>query len=98
MASIDRYLKYAVTMGASDLHLAGNTRPMMRLHGTMMPALGDQTEVLGGEEMASLVDEIMPNRSKEELEQVPGLLALIQERGYSRGRDLQEAWRLAIEA
>jgi len=69
MASIDRYLKYAVTMGASDLHLSGNTRPMMRLHGTMMPALGDQTEILGGEEMSRLVDEIMPGRSKDELEQ-----------------------------
>lgn len=36
--------------------------------------------------------------SREELEQVPGLLTLIEERGYSRGRDLQKAWKLAAEA
>ena len=69
MANIDRYLKYAVSMEASDLHLAGNTRPMMRVHGTMLPALGEQTEVLGGEEMDRLIDEIMPSRSKTELEE-----------------------------
>jgi twitching motility protein PilT len=69
MASIDRYLKYAVTMGASDLHLAGNSRPMMRVHGTMVPLQGEQTEILVGEEMERLVVEIMPDRSKEELQQ-----------------------------
>jgi twitching motility protein PilT len=69
MAAIDRYLKYAVTMGASDLHLSGNTRPMMRLHGTMVPALGEQTEILSSEEMTPLVDEIMPGRAREELQE-----------------------------
>jgi len=33
-----------------------------------------------------------------ELARVPELLSLIEERGYSRGRDLQEAWRAMIEA
>jgi len=69
MATIDRYLKYAVTMGASDLHLGSNTRPMMRVNGTMTPALGEQTEVLSGEEMDLLVEEIMPIRAKTELEE-----------------------------
>jgi len=40
---------------------------MMRVHGTMVPALGDQTEVLGGDEMKQLIEEIMPARSKTEL-------------------------------
>ena len=69
MAAIDRYLKYAVSLEASDLHLAGNTRPMMRVHGTMLPALGDQTQVLGGDEMKQLIEEIMPQRSQAELEE-----------------------------
>ena len=68
MPAIDKYLKFAVTRGASDLHLAGNTRPMMRVHGTMMPALGDETPVLGEVEMNQLVDEIMPDPSASELE------------------------------
>lgn len=68
MAAIDRYLKYAVSMGASDLHLSGNTRPMMRVHGTMVPALGDQTQVLDEQEMHRLVEEILPERSKSELQ------------------------------
>ncbi len=67
MAAIDRYLKYAVSLEASDLHLSGNTRPMMRVHGTMLPALGEQTQVLDEAEMDRLVEEIMPSRSKTEL-------------------------------
>jgi len=69
MAAIDRYLKYAVSMGASDLHLSGNTRPMMRVNGTMVSALGEQTQDLDGEEMKQLVEEIMPSRSKIELQE-----------------------------
>ena len=33
-----------------------------------------------------------------ELARVPMLLSLIEARGYSRGRDLQEAWRAIVEA
>lgn len=36
--------------------------------------------------------------SLEELEQVPQLLSLIEDRGYSRGRDLQHAWKKAVGA
>ena len=67
MAAIDRLLKYAVTMGASDLHLNGNSKPMMRVHGTMTPLQGEQTDILAGVEMDRLVAEIMPERAKEEL-------------------------------
>ena len=69
MPEIDKFLKYAVTMGASDLHLAGNARPMMRVHGTMTPLQGEQTEILDGDTMERLVAEIMPARSNEELQQ-----------------------------
>ena len=69
MPDIDKFLKFAVTMQASDLHLSGNARPMMRVHGTMVPVQGEQTPILSGEEMDRLVDEIMPERSREELAQ-----------------------------
>ena len=69
MAAIDKFLKFAVTMQASDLHLSGNARPMMRVHGTMVPVQGEQTQVLSGEDMNRLVAEIMPERSKEELQE-----------------------------
>ena len=69
MPVIDKYLKYAVSMEASDLHLSGNTRPMMRVHGTMLPALGEQTEVLDEAQMSRLVVEIMPARSQTELQE-----------------------------
>lgn len=68
MAAIDKFLKFAVTMQASDLHLSGNARPMMRVHGTMVPVQGEQTPVLSGEDMDRLVAEIMPKRSVEELQ------------------------------
>ncbi len=32
----------------------------------------------------------------DEFDWVPDLLALIEKRGYSRGKDLQQAWRLVV--
>ena len=69
MAEIDRFLKYAVSVGASDLHLAARTRPMLRIHGTMVPASEQDTQALSPESMQRLVGEIMPQRAKEELQQ-----------------------------
>ncbi len=69
MAEIDRFLKYAISVGASDLHLAAQTRPMLRIHGTMVPASEQDTQALSPESMQRLVGEIMPQRAKEELQQ-----------------------------
>ena len=68
MAEIDRMLKYAVAVGASDLHLAARTRPMLRVHGAMRPAVEEDEATLAPEVMTRIVGEIMPARSKEELE------------------------------
>ena len=35
MAAIDRFLKFAVQSGASDLHLTPAREPTVRLHGTL---------------------------------------------------------------
>jgi len=67
MAAIDTYLKYAVTVGGSDLHLAAKTLPMLRLHGTMAELPLKEPKVLSEETMIRLLDEIMPPRAKEEL-------------------------------
>jgi len=69
MAEIDKLLKFAVMQGASDLHLAAKTRPMLRVDGSMVPAMGSDTQALSVEEMTQLVGEIMPPRAKEELQQ-----------------------------
>ena len=69
MAEIDKLLKFAVMQGASDLHLAAKTRPMLRVDGSMVPAMGSDTRALSVEEMTQLVGEIMPPRAKEELQQ-----------------------------
>ncbi len=82
MAEIDKLLKFAVMKGASDLHLAAQTRPMLRVDGSMVPAKESDTEPLSEEQMTQLVNEVMPPRAKEELQQsldtdfayaVPGL-------------------------
>ena len=35
MAVLDRYLKFAVQYGASDLHMCLGREPTVRLHGTL---------------------------------------------------------------
>jgi twitching motility protein PilT len=69
MAEIDKLLKFAVMQGASDLHLAAKTRPMLRVDGSMVPAMGGETQPLSAQEMTQLVGEIMPPRAKEELQE-----------------------------
>jgi twitching motility protein PilT len=68
MAEIDRYLKYAVGVGASDLHLAAGTRPMLRVDGAMVPTSEEDTQPLSTETMSQLVGEVMPRRASEEFQ------------------------------
>lgn len=69
MAEIDKLLKFAVIKGASDLHLAGETLPMLRVDGSMIPAQGSETQPLSKDQMTQLLTEIMPPRAQEELQQ-----------------------------
>jgi twitching motility protein PilT len=65
VAAIDDYLRAMPEHKASDLHLSSNAFPMFRISGTMT-AISDQ--VSAPETVRALVDEIMPERNKEEFE------------------------------
>src|SRR5262245_19809779 len=66
MAAVDRYLKFAVQSGASDLHLSLNREITLRLHGNLRKIQGPQltaeqnegllTEILNPEQRAMLAE------------------------------------------
>ncbi len=62
--AIEHYLRYFVKRGASDLHLTAGRAPMMRHDGDMQPLPG--FPAIEAENLAKLVDEIMPPRNREE--------------------------------
>ncbi len=66
MPAIDLFFKSMSDRGASDFHLASNTLPMFRIAGDMTPAGG---EILNGEAVEKLINEIMPVRNRQEWEQ-----------------------------
>ena len=63
---IDRLLETVVKRKASDLHLAVGKPPTLRLNGRMREL---QTKVLGGEDTASLMKAITPERIQQEFEE-----------------------------
>jgi len=63
VAELDRYFSFMQKQGASDLHLASNSKPMLRLHGNMTPL---NVEPLKPEQAERILLEIMPSRSREE--------------------------------
>ncbi len=56
MARIDNLLKYAASMGASDLHISAGTTPLMRLHGELRPL---KMNPLEPKESLALIGEIL---------------------------------------
>ena len=68
MADIDRYLAVMTQIGASDLHLSSGVRPTYRVHGEMKPASSQTTQPIPAEEAARLLQELMPDRNRQELE------------------------------
>ena len=65
MAEIDRLLEFLNKQGGSDLHLSAYARPMIRLHGTMLPLKAD---VMQPAQTERIFAEIMPPMNKEEFE------------------------------
>jgi twitching motility protein PilT len=61
MAKLDNFLRYAMTMGASDLHVASGTVPMMRVQGELKPL---KTAPLGPNDAAALIGEILTPEQK----------------------------------
>ena len=66
MAELDRLFKFLLKRGGSDLHLASNTRPMIRLNGNMAAL---NAEPYKPEALEKLLLEIMPARNKEEYQE-----------------------------
>ncbi len=66
MAELDKLLAFLHRQGGSDLHLASNTRPMVRLHGEMAAL---NTEPYGAEVVEALLLEVMPGRNRTEYEE-----------------------------
>ena len=65
MAEIDRYLRFMTENSASDFHLSTGVRPMFRIHGKMA-ATGDGTAEFNADQVMSLMEEILPDRNREE--------------------------------
>jgi len=63
VAELDRFLTFLQKQGGSDLHLASNSRPMIRLHGSMTPL---NAEPFTAAQVEKLLLEIMPERNREE--------------------------------
>ncbi|PWT93732.1 MAG: type IV pili twitching motility protein PilT [Acidobacteria bacterium] len=62
MAKIDNLLKYAASMGASDLHLVAGTTPLMRVHGELRPI---KTNPISPKDSLALVAEILTPAQKD---------------------------------
>ena len=62
MARLDNLLKYALSMGASDLHIVAESVPLMRIHGELRPL---KANVMNAKETLSLVGEILNQEQKE---------------------------------
>ena len=64
---IDDLLRYAVAVGASDLHLTANMPGSIRLHGAIRPIEG--SPVLSNEEIRDMVFGILPASQRERFEE-----------------------------
>ncbi len=66
MAKIDQYLKFMVKAGASDFHLSSGCLPIYRIDGDIRSVSGTNTIPLGGEQVKILLEEILPERNRQE--------------------------------
>jgi len=64
MAELDVYLRFMIEAGASDFHLCTGVNPMVRLDGDIVNI--DGTEAMEHEQVVELVEEIMPDKNREE--------------------------------
>jgi twitching motility protein PilT len=62
MARVDNLLKYAASIGASDVHVPPASSPMLRLHGQLKQVKGN---VNSPEETSSLIGEILTPQQRE---------------------------------
>src|SRR5436309_1169251 len=65
MLKIDDYFRLMVEKNASDLHLSSETPAMLRLGGVMTPISSDP---MPAETVRALVDQVLPERNRQEWE------------------------------
>ncbi len=70
MARIDAFLQLTVEQGGSDLHLVSGNPPRIRLNGEIYPV---KYRNLSTDETTTLLQEIMPRRPRQTLEQTGGV-------------------------
>ena len=68
MAKIDQLLKFMVKAGASDLHLSSNCLPKLRIDGDMRSVSGEKSDELTSSQVHALLEEIVPDRNKDEFD------------------------------
>ncbi|HJZ10805.1 MAG TPA: ATPase, T2SS/T4P/T4SS family, partial [Acidobacteriota bacterium] len=62
MARLDNLLKYAASMGASDLHIVAGSAPLVRKHGELRPL---KANTMSPQETLSLIGEILNTQQRE---------------------------------
>jgi twitching motility protein PilT len=61
MAKIDQFFQKMVELGASDLHLTTGSKPLVRLHGKMVPLTDN---ILSAQDTQALIFEILTEKQK----------------------------------
>jgi twitching motility protein PilT len=63
VAELDRFFTFLHKQGGSDLHLSSNSKPMIRLHGSMIAL---NVDPMGPDQVEKVLLEIMPARNRDE--------------------------------
>lgn len=63
MANLDNLLKYAMSAGASDVHLVSGLAPLLRIHGRLVPV---KTKPLSSNEIVALLGEVATREQMQE--------------------------------
>ena len=95
MAKIDNLLKYAGSLGASDLHIAAGSTPLMRVHGDLRPLKMNPMEA---KETLALIGEILTTEQKEAFSRDLDLDFCYDAPGVGRFRGNVLKQRLGVDA
>jgi twitching motility protein PilT len=95
MARIDNLLKYAASVGASDLHLAAGSTPLMRVHGDLRPL---KMNSMDPKESLAFIAEILTNEQKEHFTKELDLDFCYDSPGVGRFRVNVLKQRLGVDA
>jgi twitching motility protein PilT len=83
MVRLDNILKYAGSIGASDVHIASETTPLIRIHGELKPV---KMNPLTAKESSELINEILTQEQKEQFGKNMDIDFCYQAQGIGRFR------------